>query len=414
MGAAVSTIIGLMIWEFLLRLFDPKGTPVVGQFIANMVGGALKFAIPLLDSFESAAMPVVRAFEQAFGRRAPEIRAIVGGPIAQATKTSFLEKDAALSKGGVSTPDNALSRAADAMGDAFGFGIGSHLATMAFESIFPEKLNTLNSLGPMLEKMAGFEEVSKAVIEPLYENAFGKGLEYHFRAKYKPELPAEPNAVRWHSQRLLSDKQLRALFQYSGLKEEYEPAFIASAYRAVQPRALATLFEDQEFPRDDVQKMLDFAGIRDIDQHVLLNAYEWNSTKNVRSQYLSSLLAAAEAGLLDQPTLDGHLDTLHFSRQAKNYVHSTIAIKRLEKQAALYLRSVSTLYSTGQLDDAQYVPALEAIGLARAEAEAHYGVDSARLKGKVMAQQEREAARLATQTQREGIQAIRAAYMNLP
>lgn len=418
------------VWEALVRVNDDLGQSLTN--LQNLIGGAKAGDPPAQNLIHNLLIAIAKHLPEWLKEIEPYIKpgvddaaVIVRGlfgplagaleaPLRQWAHQSFLDKAGELTTRNGSTPENAEAVAADAMASAFGFGMASKLAASAFEFFLPKDANVLNGVAPMLSTLAGFDEVSGAVIDALYENAFGKSLEYHYRSHFKPELPAEPNAVRWHSQRLLTDAQLKRLFHYSGMKEEYEPAFIASAYRAIQPRALTTLFEDQEFPRDDVQHMLDFAGVRDIDQHVLLQAYEWNSTKNVRSQYLSALLASGEAGLMDDSTIDGHLDTLRFSRQAKNYVHSTIAIKRLEKQAALYLRSVSTLYETGQLDDAQYVPALEAIGLARAEAEAHYGVDSARLKGKVMAQQEREAARLATQTQREGIQAIRAAYLALP
>ena len=62
--------------------------------------------------------------------------------------------------------------------DAAGFGLSSFAVSAAFESIFPEKLNTLNSVGPMLATLAGFEEVTKAGISPMLYAFIGQPARY--------------------------------------------------------------------------------------------------------------------------------------------------------------------------------------------------------------------------------------------
>lgn len=405
-AAAATAIIAI-----LTILFDPKGSQKVGWLFGNIVSGTFKVASVILGQVEKDLAPTARAFLESVQRNGGPLISELTGPFKTIASTAFNDLAGKMEAMGESQPNGAVNRAAEAIGNAYGFGMSSAAVTALFEACFPEKLNTFNGAGAILAEMAGFKEVSSKVLEPLYHNAFGKSLEYHYRSLFKPELPDEADAVQWHSRRLLTDDQLRTIFGYSGLKTEYETAFITSAYRSIQPRALTTLFEDQPFPRDDVRGMLEFYGARDHDISILLQAYEYNSTKNVRHQYLSALLTAAERGTIDEATLDSHLTTLNFSDQAKNYVQLTVSIRRLEQLAELYRKSVTQLYETGQLTDAQYVPALEAIGINQADADAHYGVDSARLHGKEIAAQIRAQEKLAAATLREQIGAIRALFM---
>ena len=155
-------------------------------------------------------------------------------PFTDLTTSVLNDAFLALTQNGESTPDNAVATATAAMGEAYGFGMASAATTAFFEACLPEKLNVLNGAGPLLAKMAGFDEIAAAVRDPLYHNAFGRALDYHFRSIFKPELPNEGDAVEWHSRGLLTDDQLRTIFNYSGLKTEYETPFITSAYRAVQ------------------------------------------------------------------------------------------------------------------------------------------------------------------------------------
>lgn len=373
-------------------LFDPKGKERVGHLISNIVGGALSVAIPLLGGLEKDLQSVVKAFVAGFQGFGPQIRSEIEGPVTAFVQGEFNTAEANLLTLGESTPDNAINAGAVAMAAAFGFGIASHGVTAAFESVFPEKLNTFQGAGPMLSEMAGFKEIAAALRDPLYHNAFGKAAEYHYRSIFRPELPDEFDAVLWHSRRLLTDDQLRRVFHYSGLKTEYETPYIRSAYRAVQPRAIASMIQDVVFPYDQMKDLLEFAGLRDVDVHLLLDLLEQNSTKNLRGKYVDALLHAAERGTMTLADLDSHMNSLNFSALAQNYVHLTVSIRKLDQLLEIYRKQVTILYETGQLADADYVPTLEAAGIAAADAEAHYGVDSSKLRGKVLLQQERAAA----------------------
>ena len=380
------------------------------NFFTNAVKGAIISWTPIVNALEDQLAPIVNAIVDAIRKQGPGLAAAVRAPFSSVVLRLFADASAALETRGESTPDNALAQASDAMADAFGAGIASHTVALAFEAMTPEDLNSFDALAPILTEMSGYSEVAKAIREPLYENAFGQALKYYYKSKFKPEFADEGDAVQWHSRRLLSEEDLREVFKYSGLKAKYEEAYVNSAYRAIQPRALASLVQDVVFPTADMTALLEFAGIRDADIARLLPLMEDNSVKNVRNEYLSAVTRAAEMGTIDDPTLDGHLDSLNFSDKAKNFVHLTVAVKRLEQLAELYRRSVTALYETNQLDDSQYVPALQAIGINDADANAHFAIDSARKHGRELLKEERDLARIQGRETALAVQNARTEY----
>ena len=398
--------LGLLAWS----LFTPKGRDAIGWFLNNFVVGVFKQAEPLLKELSPLIQELVNAFVAEFKTLGPTLGESVATPIGNLAHDNFTAVAGNLTAVGESTALNSVDQAAAAFRQAFGFGISSAVTTAAFEAVFPEKLNVLNGTGVAMAKMAGFDEVADTVLKPLYENAFGKSLEYRYRADFKPELPTDQDGVSWRARRVITDAQLATIFDLSGLKTEWEGALTQAAYRPVQPRALATMYIDVPFPTDTVRELLQFAGYRDNDIATMLTAFEFNSVKNVRSEYLAAVTRAAEMGTIDDPTLDSHLDSLTFSDQAKNYVHLTVAVKRLEQLAELYRRSVTALYETNQLDDSQYVPALQAIGINDADANAHFAIDSARKHGRELLKEERDLARIQGRETALAVQNARAEY----
>ena len=142
-------------------------------------------------------------------------------------------------------------------------------------------------------------------------------LEYHYRSLFKPEYPDEGDAVTWHSRRLLTDDQLRRFFDQRASSSNTRQPYIASAYRAIQPRALATLLIDSPFPTAEVQSALEFAGLRPQDVAFMLPALEYNSTRNVRQQYLSAAVRSTELGTMTPAELTGVLNDLNYSQDAQ-------------------------------------------------------------------------------------------------
>jgi hypothetical protein len=399
------------VWEAYQHLLTPAGKEKLKGYLLQWFTVLFEEAQPILSAVEGELQPLVSAFVSAFNTYGPGIKSAVETPVSAFAQENFSLAEANLTTMGESTPDNAVDAAAKALAQAFGFGIASAGVTAAFEATFPKKLNTFNGAGPMLAQLAGFEEISSAIRRPLYENAFGKAAAYHYRSVFRPELPDEQDAVLWHARRLLTDDQLRTVFKYSGLKTEYEEPYVKSAFRAVQPRAIASAIADTPFPRAAMQDLLLFGGYRDADIALLLDVFETNSVKNVRQQYLSAIITAAERGTLTDADLESDLTDLNFSDQAKHFVRLTVAVRKLEMLLELYRKQVTIEYETGQLADADYIPTLEAAGIAAPDAQAHYGVDSARVRGKALAEAERATAAAARKLQAAEVREAEALYM---
>jgi hypothetical protein len=409
---SIAELIGMLLAVFAIitLIFDPKGKQKVANLVANFVGGALSIAVPLLGDLEAELAPVARAFVNSLETNGAGLLNIFKDPAAAIALNSWFDTELALLKLKATTPDQSPAIAAAAISQAAGNGIASAGVAALFESVFPEKLNVLMAAAPILAKMAGFDEVIELARTPLYDAAFGKGLEYYYRSVFKPELPDEADAVQWHSRRLLSDAQLSTLFNYSGLKAEYEPAFIASAYRAVQPRAVMALLQDVDFPTAEMTSLLQFAGLRDADINLMLPLMKLNSTKTVRQQYLAALMRSVELGTDTPAALSRAMTDMQYSADAQNWVQLTVAEKKLEQLAELYRKSVSESYRYGTLSDAGYVPALEAIGIANADAQAHYAIDSIAKHGKLLVAALRAEERLLQQQKSAAMKAAIAEY----
>lgn len=395
------TTLAILAWS----LFTPSGRSSWGWFFNNIVGGALSQATPLVNQLGPDLELIYKSFSNAVNTHSPALTATLGADFQKVAAAVLEAQRDALKTIGESTPENALDSAAQAFKVAFGAGLTSAGIAALFEAVFPEKLNTLNGVAPMIAKMAGFDEVAAEVIGPLYKNAFGRSLEYQYRSLFKPELPSEDDAVTWHARRLLSDAQLRTLFGFSGLKAEYEDPFVASAYRGLQPRALANMIQDSPFPAPEIRSALEFAGLRPADIDFMMPVLEWNSTKNVRQQYLAAAVRSTELGTMTPADLDGVLDDLKYSDDAKGWVQLTVATRKLEQLAELYRKSVSEAYAFGQITDANYVSSLEAIGIGEADANAHYAIDSIKKHGKDLLAAQRAEAHLEAARTRAAVQA---------
>jgi len=405
----ITAIVTLIAAAFEI-IFDKRGKTRIANLLYNVVSGGLSIVVTTLTELEPQLQGIISAFVSSFQNLGPGLSATVAGPIGSLAASNFAAAEANLAPGGASTPDNAVAQAGAAFKQAFGFGMSSAAVAAAFEATFPEKLNVLNGAAPAIGNMAGFAEVTGEVLGPLYRNAFGRSLEYKYRSQFKPEYPDEADAVTWNSRRLLQPGQLETIFGVSGLKTEYEQAFIQSAFRAVQPRALATLFQDTDVPVTAMRAALQFAGVRDQEINLMLPAFVWNATKNVRGEYISALVRSAELGTVTMQELTQELTTLGYSTAASDLIQLTVATRKELQLAELYRKSISEAYRYGTITDAQYVPSLEAIGISAADAQAHYAVDSIAKQGKAAIAAIKAEERLAAQRMRAAGQAAIAGY----
>jgi len=403
--AAVTAVVAL-----LDILFDPRGAQRVGNLLANLVRGASKVTLPLLTELRPTLTAIAQQFSTAVGSDGTALAGTVLADFKALAANLLATQRAAFGGGGQSMPTNAINNAATGFEVAFGAGLSSAAVAALFESVFPEKLNTLNGVAPMIAKMAGFDEVAAEVLGPLYKNSFGRSLEYLYRSQFKPELPDEADAVTWHSRRLLTDDQLRTIFNYSGLKPEYETPFVTSAYRPVPPFLLARAAEAGAIPTTQLTSALQFAGFRDADIAMLETAYAYLAVLPYINQYVTAAVRSTELGVMTPQELGQSLTDANLNQDQQAWIQLTVATRKLEQLAELYRKSISEAYKYGTITDAQYVPSLEAIGIGAADAQAHYAVDSIAKQGKAAIAALKAEERLAAQRMRAAGNAAIAGY----
>lgn len=406
MVAVAEAILALLgILSAIGLIFTSAGRKNLSHFLTNLIGGALEIAVPLLSELEGDLTPIAQAFTDSIHAHGGGLLNIFRDPAAAVARDAFTNTEKAMMDLVSRLPEDSPLAAATAIGNAFGFGIGSAGVTAAFESVFPEKLNTLNAAGPILSRMAGFDEVAKHALDPLYENAFGKNLEYHYKSIFKPELPSEKDAVQWHSRRLLDDAALRTIFKYSGLKPEYEDAFVKSAYRNAQPfqllRGLGVLNVDRAAAVDAMQ----FAGLRDQDIDQLIAAGERQGRQSLLNAVLAQVIRMGAEGLMDQPEIDAQLDSMDLTTEAKSLVNQHIGMARLEKLATTHKRELDEAAKGNLITTDEYRAGLAAIGYQQTEIDIYAGTIDVHNQVRILNEQAREQAAEARRTQERSVSA---------
>src|SRR5208337_3995025 len=393
--------------------------PAIDQFKAGVqvwfqtiIVGGLEVTTTLLARATPALKPIIDAFINAFEVSGAPLAAEIAAPVAAFAKGTFTAASGNLIAGGESTAANAVDRAATALADAFGLGLSSAAVTAAFEAIFPEKLNTLNGVGPMLAQLAGFADISAAIREPLYRAAFGRSAEYHFNSIFTPNLPSVQDAAHWLARGIIGTAQFNILFVASGLKEVYSPDVTEAAYTPVSPRLLARAVEIGAVPPADLRDVLTFAGLRQIDQDRLIAAFDALALQPYRTTMLGAAKRAFERGVRTAAEFQSDMDYLKIPAEAQIIVQTDAAIWKDEQLVELYRKSISEGYKYGTISDAQYVPSLEAIGIDVADAQAHYAVDSIAKTGKILQAAERAAAALARRETGAAMRAAIAGFKN--
>lgn len=411
MLVAIVALIGILFALTGVWLLLPSATQQqIINFVGNWTIAGVKAIIGALTTLEDDFATIAVEFVSAWQNKGPNLLNTLKGPISDVVLDTLNLTVADLVSTGPSTPDNAVDQATKAYADAFGFGLASHGVTAMFEAVLPEKLNTVNGIGPALAKMAGFDEISGAMREPLYRNAFGRSLDYHFRSIFKPELPDEADAVKWNSRGLLAAGQLKTIFDNSGLKTEYETAFINSAYRPI-PSFLVTRAAEQGYIAPaDVKSIFKFNGFRDADVEILLNAYAELALQPYINQYITAAVRSTELGVMTPQELGDSLTQARINQDQQYWIQQTVTVRRLEQLAELYRKSISEAYKYGTITDAQYVPSLEAIGIDAADAQAHYAIDSIAKQGKAAAAALKAEERLQAQQMRAAGKAAIAGY----
>lgn len=322
----------------------------------------------------------------------------------------FASFDNALESAATIDPTRVDDTAAAALTEAGTLGLGSRIVTIAFEAVLPKQLNVMNWLGPILATFSGFDSIVAAWRQPTIAAAIGQLAQYQANTKFKTIAPPGFGAAQLFARGLISAEQRDRLFDWSGFMSEFRDAIQQGGYRAVQPFLLARAANAGAIPVDDIKALLTFAGFRPADITRLLAAFHELALQPYQQQYLVAAVRSTELGTMTPQELGGVMDDLHLNAEQQNLAQLTVATRKLEQLAEIYRKSISEAYGFGTLTDAQYVPALEAIGISQDDAQAHYAVDSIKKIGKAAAAEVKAEQRLAQQRTRAAMQAAIAEY----
>lgn len=298
------------------------------------------------------------------------------------------------------------------LNEAITAGMGAHLGAVLSEAIDPLKQLGFPTMAALLAQFAGFAEILAGWIGVEISEKVAKPHRYAMAAQARSTQYDARTAAMLEARGLIPAGSSAQYMIWAGYADALQGPLLAAAYRPVQPRMFATLLQDEPFPSATVASALAFAGLRPADQAFLLAQLELASSKNVRQQFLMASVRAAELGTITAQELTSDMNLLNYSQDAQSWVQLTVATRRLEQLAELYRKSVSEAYKYGLITDAQYVPALENIGISYADAEAHYAIDSIAKQGKALLAAERAAARLLTQQERAAQRAAIEGFRN--
>lgn len=319
--------------------------------------------------------------------------------IALLTKV-FTSYDANLKANATTDPAGVIALAVAALDEAGTLGLGSRIATMAFEAVIPKRFNVFNWLGPMLANFSGFDEIIRLWRTPQLQAAIGNLARYNANQQFLTVAPTAQEARMLLARRLIAQVDATKLEQWGGTMAAYQAAQEQANYRPVQPFLLTRMAEAGAISAADLTALFQFSGFRDADITRLEAGFVALALVPYQQQYLVASVRSTELGTMTPQELAQVMTDINLTQDQQAIVQLTVATRKLEQLAELYRKSISEGYGYGTITDAQYVPMLEAIGIGAADAEAHYAVDSVKKIGKAVVVAERAAIRLATQQAR--------------
>jgi hypothetical protein len=347
----------------LYVLFTSEGWKKLEILLGNVVRGAVRAAAPLATELLNDAKPAITAIVGIAETAAADIKADIEGAARAAADASFNSLKDELYKNSNVQPEQWPEIAATAFGDAAAWGLTSAAVTGIFESMFPEKLNSLNILGPMFAGMAGFHEITNAFMRPILGAAIARPAQYDANAQFRSLKPSLGQAMQMYSRRKIQLADAELLQSYAGLDLAWETGINALAFRPISPRALATAIVDTPFPTDTLRAVLQDNGLSDANVQFMLDVLLYNSTKNVRQTYVSALQTCYQHGAMSDQELSDSLNALGWSTDAVNFVIQTAALHRRVTLAQKVEAQIVPLVAAGNITDVQGLQQLEAAGI---------------------------------------------------
>ncbi|HKD78799.1 MAG TPA: hypothetical protein VKH81_03850 [Candidatus Angelobacter sp.] len=344
-------------------LFTDKGGEQAAWFIFNFTTKAFQGIEIIINDLRPQLATITHGVVNAFRQDGEPIRATLEGEFAAFAKSAFEAVTSQLEKHHDLKPEQWKEVAAEAIADAFSFGLSSFAVTAAFEAMTPEKLNTLNGIGPMLATLAGFEEVTKAALRPMFAAGIATPSTYDANSKFRSVLPGTAAAMTWWARRLLSDRDAKHVAECHGFSDSWDATMFRAAYRPVSPRALATMMQDQPLDRAKMRQILEDNAYSPDHVNFMLDEFEYSSTKNVRQSYVNEALTAYQHGVMPDQELDEILNSLGWSDEAKKFVHERAALARRVILAQKVEQQIIPLVSAGLITPQQGTAQMEAAGI---------------------------------------------------
>jgi hypothetical protein len=344
-------------------LFGPRGVAVIKATVTNAINAFIQATPGLMSTLANDLQPLASQVEAAVTTVGGGIRTALEPGLASIGTQAFNTIAESLAGNTDVTPAQWETIAGKLFGDAAGFGLSSFAVSAAFESIFPEKLNTLNSVGPLLATLAGFEEVTHAGIGPMLYAYVAQPARYDANSKARSLLPDLMTARIMLSRRLITQDQFNTLVAYAGLSPDWVAADTALSYRPIQARALATAIADTPFPTSTMTAVLQDNGFSDANVNFMLSVLQYNSTKNVRNSYISEALTAYGDGVVSDTELNQILTSQGWSDDAVTMATNRALIMRRVKLATEVSSQVVSEVAAGLLTAEQGLQALEAAGV---------------------------------------------------
>jgi hypothetical protein len=283
---------------------------------------------------------------------------------------------------------------------ALEMGFGAHALATLPELVYFTKNLGLNQTAALVAEFAGFREVLINTHRPFLRTKLGRPAEYVYNRLYPTALPRVGDAATWHGRRIMDEAAAHGLYQSAGLGQTYWPFIDRASFRPVQPRALATLLQDQPTDRAALTRILEDNAYAPADVTFLLDAFDYASTKNVRNSYVGELVTAYAHGVMADDELTQSLQNLGWSNTAINLVVQRAALQRRVTLAAKVEAQIIPLVRNGLITPSAGSQQLEAAGVQPwyADLEMTLATTQAEIHAAVLA--EKEAEREARQTQR--------------
>jgi len=358
---AINAITGAL--HSFLTLFTPAGLVRVVGAIENYVRAVIQQSGALATELSPALAPLAQQIAALMKTAGSDIEGAIDPLLATFAQTALAAATNSLEGKTNIQPADWLAIAGAAYSDAVQFGLGSFAVTAAFEALFPEKLNTLNGFGPMLATLAGFEEITRASLGPVLFNGIAQPARYDAASKFRSMKPAILNAEILLARRIITVDQFNQILAWAGLDPTYVAAYQTASYRPIQPRALVNIIQDTPFPTAQVEQILQDNGYTDDHVALLLQLFQYNSTKNVRNSYIAEAVQAYQNGVMSDAELNQILTDQGYSTDAIGFVTQRALLARRIKLAAEVERSVVPLVAQGNITPDQGEAQLEAAGV---------------------------------------------------